>query len=168
MRPGTLVALTAVASLATAGASTSGGAGSASGSAGGALPEGVFGSVRLNAGFTPDPYRVGLVAGGDYDSAAELGTQCRGWTTGDGTYVLYYMNAGRFPLTISATSEADTTLIVGVPGGGFVCDDDSGPGLNPQITITNPQSGGYAIWVATYSRGQRAAATLSISEIGQR
>ena len=163
MRAGKLAMVLAVAGLATACASTS------SGPAGpGALPEGVFGSVSLTSGYTPDPYRVALVAGGDYDSAAELGTQCRGWTTGDGTYVLYYMNAGRYPLTISASSDADTTLIVGVPGGGFLCDDDSGPGLNPQITITHPQSGGYAIWVATYARGQRAAATLSISEIGQR
>lgn len=165
MRAPYLLALTALASLASACASTSGSPSSAAGGSG--RVEGVFGSVELQAGFTPDPYRAEVIAGGNYDSAGELGTRCRGWTTGDGSYTLYY-TAGNYPLTISATSESDTTLIVGVPNGGFVCDDDSGPGLNPQITINNPSSGGYAIWVATYSSGELAPAILSISEIGQR
>lgn len=165
MRSIHLIALTALASLASACASTSGSPSGASGGSG--RVEGVFGSVDLQAGFTPDPYRAEVIAGGNYDSAAELGTRCRGWTTGDGSYTLYY-TAGNYPLTISATSESDTTLIVGVPNGGFVCDDDSGPGLNPQVTINNPASGGYAIWVATYSSGELAPAILSISEIGQR
>ena len=168
MRRTTLLAVTALAFLASACASTSGSPSStAASSGGGGRVEGVFGSVDLVAGFTPDPYRAELIAGGNYDSAAELGTRCRGWTTGDGSYTLYY-TAGNYPLTISATSDSDTTLIVGVPDGGFVCDDDSGPGLNPQITLNNPSSGGYAIWVATYSSGALAPAVLSISEIGQR
>lgn len=167
MRSVQLIALTALASLASACASTSGSPAASNGGGGSGRLEGVFGSVSLQAGFTPDPYRAEVIAGGTYDSAAELGTRCRGWTTGDGSYTLYY-TAGNYPLTISATSDSDTTLIVGVPNGGFLCDDDSGPGLNPSITINNPASGGYAIWVATYSSGQLAPAILSISEIGQR
>lgn len=159
-----LALIPALALAVSACASTSG---SSAGGGGGGRIDGVFGSVSLQAGFTPDPYRVNVVAGGTYESARELGTQCRGWTTGDGTYVLYY-TAGQYPLTISATSDSDTTLIVGLPGGGFLCDDDSGPGLNPQVTINRPGSGGYAIWVATYSSGQAAPAVLSISEVGQR
>ena len=58
------------------------------------------------------------------------------------------------------------TLLVRAPNGQFYCDDDSGAGLNPALTIRNPQSGTYSVWVGSYRQGEFARATLSISELG--
>lgn len=125
-----------------------------------------FGSVNLRAGFTPDPYRTTITSGGAL-SARTLFTNCTGWVADAVDFSVFY-TAGNYNLTFSATSQADTTLIVQAPNGQFYCDDDSGPGLNPTITIGNPGSGNYSVWVGSYSQGQYAQATLSISEIGQR
>lgn len=126
-----------------------------------------FGSVNLQAGFTPDPYRVAITSGGTIDARADLGGACRGWIAEDMDYALYY-TAGIFNLTISSSSEADTTLVVVDSAGNFYCDDDSGPGLDPSVTIRNPVSGVYGIWVGSYRQGEYASATVSISEVGRR
>lgn len=123
-----------------------------------------FGSVNLRAGFTPDPYRTTVTSGGSI-SARSLFNNCTGWVADNIDFVVYY-SAGSFNLTISATSQADTTLIVQAPDGRWYCDDDSGPGLNPSITIGNPNSGRYAVWVGSYRQGEYARATLSVSELG--
>ncbi|RKQ95120.1 peptidase S1 [Maricaulis maris] len=125
-----------------------------------------FGSVNLRAGFTPDPYRTTITSGGNI-AARNLFTNCTGWVADAVDFAVYY-SAGNYNLTISATSQADTTLIVQAPNGQFYCDDDSGPGLNPTITIGNPGSGAYSVWVGSYRQGEYAQATLSVSEIGQR
>ncbi|WP_203293103.1 peptidase S1 [Maricaulis parjimensis] len=123
-----------------------------------------FGSVNLRAGFTPDPWRTNITSGGTIQ-ASNLFSNCRGWVADAVDFAVYYQ-AGSFNLTISANSNADTTLIVRAPDGQFYCDDDSGPGLNPAITINRPQSGAYSVWVGSYRQGEYAQATLSISELG--
>lgn len=125
-----------------------------------------FGSVNLRAGFTPDPYRTTVTSGGSI-AAQSLFTNCTGWVADNIDFAVHY-TAGSFNLTLSATSQADTTLIVQAPDGRWYCDDDSGPGLNPTITISNPHSGRYAVWVGSYRQGEYASATLSVSEIGRR
>ncbi|WP_300541549.1 peptidase S1 [Maricaulis sp.] len=124
-----------------------------------------YGSVNLRAGFTPDPYRTSITSGGTI-RANSLFSNCTGWVADAVDYALHY-TAGGFNLTISSTSNADTTLIVRAPNGQFYCDDDSGPGLNPAITLSSPQSGAYSIWVGSYRQGEYARATLSISELGR-
>jgi len=124
-----------------------------------------FGSVSLTAGFTPDPYRTQITSGGNI-AASTLFTNCTGWVADNVDFNVHY-NAGNYPLTISSTSDADTTLIIQGPDGTWYCDDDSGPGLNPSITIRSPRSGRYAVWVGSYRQGQYARATLSVSEIGR-
>jgi hypothetical protein len=119
-----------------------------------------FGSVKLRAGFTPDPYIKKLVAGGPIRT--EKG--------GVGAYVanapdfkLYY-EAGNFPLTIHVESDADTTLLINLPDGTWVADDDSGGNLNPLIRFAKPQSGRYDIWVGTFNK-DNAPAVLKITEL---
>jgi hypothetical protein len=56
---------------------------------------------------------------------------------------------------------------VQAPDGRFYCDDDSGAGLNPIVTIGNPISGRYTVWVGSYTSGVYAQSTLSISELGR-
>lgn len=124
-----------------------------------------YGSVNLNAGFTPDPYTVRITSGGAR-RAANVSSNCRGWIANAPDYSVYYVAGSTFDLTIGATSESDTTLVVNGPSGNWYCDDDSGEGLNPSLTFGNPQSGRYDIWVGSYREGDYANATLAISELG--
>lgn len=126
-----------------------------------------FGSVSLNAGFTPDPYTVAITAGGHIDAASRSNGQCQGMIADAPDFSLYY-TAGSWPLSIGARSNTDTTLVVNGPDTSWYCDDDGGEGLNPHMTFSNPQSGRYDIWIGTYGTGSDLAeATLTISEIGQ-
>jgi len=124
-----------------------------------------FGSVNLRAGFTPDPHRVAITSGGTLD-ASTLRSGCRGWIATAVDYQVRYV-AGSFNLSFSSTSSSDTTLMVQAPNGDVYCDDDSGNGLNPIVTIGNPMSGSYNVWVGSYRNGEYARATLSISELGR-
>ncbi|RED15961.1 hypothetical protein DFR46_0970 [Parasphingopyxis lamellibrachiae] len=122
-----------------------------------------YGSVSLNAGFTPDPHRIRLQSGGPID-ASTLGSSCRGYVSRAPDYRVRY-SSGRFPLIISAESSADTTLVINGPDGSWYCDDDGGIGLNPSIRFNTPGSGQYDIWVGTYGDTQLESAILDISEL---
>jgi hypothetical protein len=124
-----------------------------------------YGSVNLSSGFTPDPYNVRLTSGGAR-SARNVSSSCRGWIANSPDYSVHYQAGSTFDLTIGAVSNSDTTLVVNDPYGNWYCDDDSGDGLNPSLTFNNPASGRYDIWVGSYSEGEYADATLSISELG--
>ncbi|WP_417490795.1 peptidase S1 [Maricaulis sp.] len=124
-----------------------------------------FGSVNLRAGFTPDPFRVAITSGGSIN-ASSISSGCRGWMANTMDYQVHY-TAGSFNLSFSATSSSDTTLLIQAPNGSVYCDDDSGNGLNPIVTIGNPVSGTYSVWVGSYQNGEYARATLSISELGR-
>jgi hypothetical protein len=120
-----------------------------------------FGQVTLNAGFTPDPYAVNLVAGGDLD-AASLGSNCAGGIASSPDFRLTY-RAGDLPLALYALSGTDTTLVVNGPDGQYYCDDDGRGDSDPLIVFRRPQAGVYDIWVGVYGGGT-AAATLYITE----
>lgn len=126
-----------------------------------------YGAGSLRAGFTPDPFRLELLAGGDINAREALSGEpgCIGWVTASPDYELTYQAGDVFDLYISAGSSADTTLIVNAPDGSWRCNDDAW-GLNPGIVFDNPQSGVYDIWVGTYSRTEPREATLFISELG--
>lgn len=124
-----------------------------------------FGTVNLSSGFTPDPYNVTLTSGGQL-RASDLSSSCRGWIANAPDYSVYYEAGNMFDLTIGAVSNTDTTLVVNGPDTSWYCDDDSGEGLNPSMTFSSPASGRYDIWVGSYSEGDYAQATLSISELG--
>ena len=118
-----------------------------------------YGSVRLQAGFTPDPYTVGVTSGGNIQT--NLGG-VRAWVANAPDFKLNY-TAGSLPLIFRAESRGDATLLINGPDGRWYANDDSN-GLNPQIRFNNPQSGRYDIWVGSIPRdGTRA--TLFISEI---
>ncbi len=124
-----------------------------------------YGSGSLTGGFTPDPFSVALRAGGDV-SVFDLGGLCRGYVTASPDYVLNF-TPGSLPLHISVGSSADTTLLVLTPSNQLLCDDDGGAsGLNPGLTINNPEPGAYRIWAGTYGNSGARAAALHISEIG--
>lgn len=123
-----------------------------------------YGSVSLNAGFTPDPYSVNLQSGGPIDANRALGGACQGFIANAPDFSLHY-GAGNFPLIISATAGVDVALVINDAHGNWYCDDDSGGNLNPALRFSNPASGRYDIWVATYGSSSLQPATLHISEL---
>jgi hypothetical protein len=124
--------------------------------------EPVYGDIRLDAGFTPDPYTMSLTPGGEMD-AREVDPSCVG-QVGSAPDVDLYYTAGAFPLYIYAESAEDTTLVVNTPDGQWICDDDAGVGFNPGVGFKAPASGLYDIWVGRYGGGVGGTATLNVSE----
>ena len=72
-----------------------------------------FGEIRLNAGFTPDPYRVTITAGGSIDAYTDtdLPGACVGDISNAPDYEVTY-SAGSLPLVFRTRSSTDTTLII--------------------------------------------------------
>jgi len=121
-----------------------------------------FGEVSLSSGFTPDPHRVSLTAGGAL-SASNVSSSCQGSIATAPDYEITY-SAGSLPLAIRTEANTDTTLVVNGPDGQWYCDDDSGGGTNAQVYFAKPASGTYDIWVGTYGGGNQPA-TLLITEV---
>ncbi|WP_412061551.1 peptidase S1 [Rubrivirga sp. IMCC45206] len=124
-----------------------------------------FGDVRLDEGFPDDPFVIELVAGGTVEPAV------RGCSYGSITEApdvdLYYTSSGSSALYIYAVSGDDTTILVNLPDGNWVCDDDSYDDGDPIVVIRGADAGLYNIWVGTYGDSP-ADATLFISEIDPR
>jgi hypothetical protein len=123
--------------------------------------EPAYGNVELTAGFTPDPYTLDLTPGGDND-ARSVDESCAGQVASAPDFDLYY-TPGAFPLYIYVESDDDTTLVINTPDGEWICDDDSGVGLNPGVGFKAPAAGLYDIWVGRFG-GAEGSATLNISE----
>lgn len=123
------------------------------------------GSVNLSAGYAPDPHTARIVSGGAF-RAYDTSSNCAGWVSEAPDYAVNY-NAGGFDLTFGVDSGSDTTLMINDPNGNWICNDDGGVNLNPLITFSNPQSGRYDVWIGSYSQGEFANSTLSVSEVGQ-
>jgi hypothetical protein len=123
-----------------------------------------YGTVNLNAGFSPDPQVVNLQSGGSVN-AQSLSPSCAGFIA-DAPDVRLNYQSGSFPLIISVASAADTTLVVNGPDGSWYCDDDGGnSGMNPSLRFGTPPSGQYDIWVGTYGNASLQPAQLHISEL---
>ncbi len=128
-----------------------------------------FGQVTLNAGFSPDPHSVEIVAGGGIDANTALGTDfhnnsCLGMIANAPDYRVNY-TAGSWPLIFNVMSEGDTTLVINAPDGEWYCDDDGAGYPNPMIEFAVPLSGQYDIWIGAYSGGNPDA-TLNVTELG--
>jgi hypothetical protein len=120
-----------------------------------------YGSANLKSGFPNDPHTIKVTAGGPLKTN-KGGVFAHISKAPD--FKLYYQ-AGNFPLTIHVESDADTTLLINLPDGTWVANDDQSPGnLNPLLRFANPQSGRYDIYVGTFGPNP-APATLYITEL---
>ena len=123
----------------------------------------LYNNISLVTGFSPDPYLVSIVGGGDSAASDELGAACAGNVTSkQPDVVLNYTAGSNFGLYLYAEAAEDTTLILLGPDGWY-CDDDSHGDLNPGVSLERPLSGDYLIWVGTFDGGV-ADAELGISE----
>ncbi|MGE0829833.1 MAG: peptidase S1 [Hyphomonadaceae bacterium] len=125
-----------------------------------------YGSVNLVSGFQPDPYLVNINAGGSI-SAGQAISGCAGFIANAPDFRLNFTAGQRgLPLILSVAANADTTLVVNLPNGQWICDDDGGNiGMNPSIVLSAPMGGQYDIWVGTYAAGAMQPSTLHISEV---
>lgn len=80
---------------------------------------------------------------------------------------LYFDGATGGTVYIYVRSSADVTLLVNLPSGDWVCDDDGYTGTNPVVVVPKAASGLYDIWVGTYG-DDTAPAELFISELDPR
>jgi hypothetical protein len=126
-----------------------------------------FGEMTLSGGFSGDPRTTDVRAGGSQRNPVE-GGGCTGWIGARPDLNVTYSTSGGLDLTISAAGTADVNLLVRAPDGRYFCDDDSGEGLNPLLTISSPPSGTYRIWVGTYAESNELVdGVVGISELGR-
>jgi hypothetical protein len=118
-----------------------------------------YGSKLLLPGFMPNPFVKQVVSGGPIQT--QLGG-VRAWVANAPDFKVYY-TASSHPLTIRVESAVDTTLLVNLPDGTWVADDDSGGNLNPLLRFSKPQSGRYDIYIGSYNN-EFGKATLIIAE----
>ncbi|MEM6712364.1 MAG: hypothetical protein AAF590_08785 [Pseudomonadota bacterium] len=106
--------------------------------------EPTFGVVTEQAGFGSNT--LAIQAGGAIEADA-LGAGCVGFIADAPDIVFDY--GGNASVTIEATSQVDTTIVVETPGGQFLCNDDFDE-LNPGVETAFNEPGRYAIWVGTF------------------
>jgi len=124
-----------------------------------------YGTVRLEAGFLPDPHVTSLTAGGSIDM--NMGECTYGQVADAPDVDLMFAAGSASSLYIYAEAKADITLLINLPDGSWLCNDDGYTGTNPMIIVPKAASGLYDIWVGTYGT-DLTAALLSISEIDPR
>lgn len=123
-----------------------------------------YGQIDLAQNFQPDPYRRDVVAGGPFSLTA-CGFSDIGWVAADPDFDLYYTTTGGYDLTIAVESTVDTILLVNGPDGTWYYDDDNGIGAGAKVTISNPTSGLYDIWIGTYDINSNTNGVLVITEL---
>ena len=127
-----------------------------------ALLEPAFGATTLSAGF--GTHSIEMQAGGLL-AASDLDPSCSGFVAEAPDYTVT-MPASE-GLRFTATSEADTTLVVITPDGQVLCNDDYRD-LNPGLVVVDAPAGAYAVWVGTFGEIQNdsyPSATLAVEEV---
>lgn len=123
----------------------------------------VYGTTALTSGFVPDPFTVGITAGGPAN-VNYLGGGCTGYATSAPSFSVNY-TSGAFPtLRFYFIGSGDTTMIINTPSGSYVCVDDSFGTLNPTIDFNSPSTGRYDVWIGSFASGSSIGGTLYVTE----
>lgn len=123
-----------------------------------------FGTINLNFNFAPDPTVINVTAGGNIPAERIGGPGCVGSIANSPDVRLNYRAGGGLPLYLAATARTDVTLVVNLPNGRWICNDDF-KGTDAGLIFNNPQPGQYDIWIGHYGRGAGVPAQLLISEV---
>lgn len=125
------------------------------------------GDYSLEAGFLPDPFQIEVMAGGSVDAdengAGDDDMYCAGMVTAAPTVELNWTGEGG-PLSLFIESDVDTTLVVNMPDGSWMCDDDGGVGFDAALEFESAPSGVYDIYVGRFSGTDTSPAVLNVSE----
>ncbi len=122
-----------------------------------------FGSVSLRASFTPDPYRAAIITGGSVNVDDFLTGDCVGYAAEAPDFNIRLTSSLRY-IRFYFDSSEDTTMVINDPNGDWYCDDNSGPGSDPQIAFSRPVAGTYNVWIGDYEQGNATTGYLYLSE----
>ncbi len=123
-----------------------------------------YGEANLSAGFSPDPYSVGMTTGGNVD-VSYLGGSCSGFATSHPDLRINFGGGGASLLRIYFVgANGDPAMVVNDPYGNFYCVDDSFGTVNPTIDFNNPAGGSYDVWVASHAANTTISGTLYLTE----
>ncbi len=111
--------------------------------------EPTFGDYRIGRGGLEEPLAFPVLSGGPIEAERVLGGACTGFIAEPPDFRVF-LDGSSGPLVIGVRSAADATLVVNDPSADWICDDDGGVGLNPEIRIGGPLPGQYDIWIGTY------------------
>lgn len=121
------------------------------------------GLADLQSGFMPDPHVMQGVMGGNV-VASQFGGNCRGSIFPQPSHVIRSRTGFRM-IRFVVSAAADSTLMVMLPNGQILCDDDSGGSLNPLIQTPSPP-GDIRVWVGVYSdSAQNQPYTIGFTEL---
>jgi hypothetical protein len=127
-----------------------------------------YGSFNLKENFSPDPFIVSGISGGDMDvKEIGLGTECFGFASQAPDFRLNWTGSTtNLKIKFEANEGGeDTILIINTPSGEWLCNDDATEDtLNPTIDLTGQEEGQYDIWVASLSSGSYVEGKLIITE----
>lgn len=121
-----------------------------------------YGSIKIEAGFTPDPRLLPGTSGGT-ENAAALAAGCSGWISGELPDHILIAGTPLPKLRVLAASNQDVTLVIQRVGGGYACNDDA-EGSSPEVKEAFPLAGIYRIWVGSFEKGINSAYQLVLTE----
>lgn len=126
----------------------------------------LFGSIKLQRGFIPDPHVVAMVAGGTLDTA-DLDVNC-GFTSSFPTFAFDLTGGASetfLRIFYTANDGTDTTMVMYTPEQKWLCMDDStfGSKKDPVIEFEFAPSGKYVIWLGTKQSDTYAEGNLFIT-----
>lgn len=119
-------------------------------------------TVDLRAGFILDPYLVPVIGAGQ-TAATDMLKDCHGFVADEPNVVVNWSGEAE-QLSFFGYSDSDPVLLVQLPDGTFVCNDDAGlNAVDPLVTIQNPDEGAYKVHVGTARDGEPALGFLGIT-----
>ena len=121
-----------------------------------------LGTIKLHAGFNPDPHTVTGTALGEVE-ASTLRKKCRGWISKKPDYLMESRTAF-YQLHVLARSPEDIVLVVRGPDGRVKCNDNRKGTTHPMVKSTFP-IGTTQVWVGVKSEGGKAPYRLGFSEV---
>lgn len=121
-----------------------------------------FGSVHLEAGFTPDPYTKHITSGGDIDLSEYFNT-CAGFATSSPDFRVNWTGSAR-KLSFFFVGDGDTSMVVNDPYGEWICDDDWGNSEHPYVSLRTPGEGQYDIWIGSYNANDYVDGYLYVTD----
>jgi hypothetical protein len=115
--------------------------------------------------FLNPPLIVTVISGGEVNS--DYISECTGYVSSAPDFRLHLSNPSESLqlLFIADDSTKDATLLVKIPGGGWICNDDiNDDDMNPLIFIDDPQPGQYDVWCGSFAQGQYIDGRLIVSD----
>ncbi len=119
-----------------------------------------FGTANLRFNFAPDPFVVNVTAGGTIPAERIGGPGCVGSIAQAPDVRLNYQAGGGLPLWIGARSNADVTLVINLPNGRWICNDDfqgTNPGSSSPTRCPASTTSGSAITIAAAASRHRSS-----------